>query len=373
MRWSGEWKAPIAKAEVQKRLRKALQQLQSAQKAAPQNEDLTLLLGLAAHYAYNVDTDGDRTYVLSLQAFQMARELNPNDTRPDWFAAVDQCQSLETLAGMKAMLRLEDRFGPSMPPDFWVDYAECAEVNRMPQHVLRALAHTDSSALPDGPLRDAMLHGAQNSLTASSATATYKVSQAWQHLATSPDTFTSFLCGMSIDVKKSWDVHLSDTKEGLCTVSISLPPLAGKEGSWSPTLFILSRPAQPGESLGDFRSTVEGKYHVTGPYHPACPVSSCLSDELVQSKAYPSEGGGRFLFTALAAAQPMFPGLKLETPAGPPSPTGSSLVYFTPNEILTRLPGTIYYGVLLDSTANLFPQASIEYENLMQHLRIDQP
>jgi hypothetical protein len=53
--WSPAWRFQRSKASVSSLLSKSLTELQRASNSAPKNEELLLLTGLVAHYAYNVD------------------------------------------------------------------------------------------------------------------------------------------------------------------------------------------------------------------------------------------------------------------------------------------------------------------------------
>ena len=55
--WSDQWHYDVAKTTVAIGLKQALEDLQKAMVSAPTNEELLLLTGLTAHYAYNLDVD----------------------------------------------------------------------------------------------------------------------------------------------------------------------------------------------------------------------------------------------------------------------------------------------------------------------------
>ena len=95
--WTNDWKHPIAKDEVAKRLEKDLDFLGAALQKHPDNAELALLTGLVAHYAYNVDVAD--SHDKAVFAFEAAQKLTPTDMRTTWFHADLLCQTKETEAG----------------------------------------------------------------------------------------------------------------------------------------------------------------------------------------------------------------------------------------------------------------------------------
>src|SRR5271157_822574 len=106
--WSNHWDYPTPKNEVESRLQADLSALQTAALAAPDNEDLLLLTGLAAHYAYNVDVES--AYDVAVDADEKAAMLAPDDYRPGWFLGIHQCAATETAKGMNNLLAVEQKF-----------------------------------------------------------------------------------------------------------------------------------------------------------------------------------------------------------------------------------------------------------------------
>src|SRR5689334_5005335 len=56
--WANDWRYPVPKSQVTSRLQSDLSQLQAAASTNRDNAELWLLLGLTAHYGYNVDIEG---------------------------------------------------------------------------------------------------------------------------------------------------------------------------------------------------------------------------------------------------------------------------------------------------------------------------
>jgi len=102
-----------------------------------------------------------------------------------------------------------------------------------------------------------------------------------------------------------------------------------------------------------------------------CPAQECLSFEFVKPGSYTAEGGGHALIRGLRRDAPEFPGLLLEEPAAPPSTEGGKATYFHPTERFERLPGTLFYGILLDCASSVFGKAKSDYETFLKSFQAE--
>ncbi len=161
--WTNDWKHPIAKDEVAKRLEKDLDFLGAALQKHPDNAELALLTGLVAHYAYNVDVAD--SHDKAVFAFEAAQKLTPTDMRTTWFHADLLCQTKETEAGARKFLDLESTHPwDQLPSAFWGDYMYCATVTNMPAHVLRAASYLEKLHAPNSQMRTFLTDNAKQTL-----------------------------------------------------------------------------------------------------------------------------------------------------------------------------------------------------------------
>jgi hypothetical protein len=64
--------------------------------------------------------------------------------------------------------------------------------------------------------------------------------------------------------------------------------------------------------------------------------------------------------------------LLFESPSGPPKPDASGgLKYYRPNQTKQRIPGKLYYLVLLDVAASIEEPALKDYEFFLQNLTVE--
>ncbi len=371
--WSPRWSFDTPKKQVASLLTSSLRDLESAGTAAPQNEELLLLTGIVAHFAYNVDVE--ETYNVAVQSFNKAKTIAPADYRADWFLALHQCQSNEARAGMELMLGVEERIPwKELPVDYWDDYISCSTNTLMPAHTLRALDHAmhlGESSSNYGSLAEI----AHNQYKSTDAETSYPARDAWRAAQEKEDVrFTSEICGMEFSAHGDWRMKIGDVAGGVCTTQIETGPYPGKSGASTPTLLVRTRMARPEETLDGFvRSMLKGRYALARATAVSyCPADRCLAFDIVDRSVYESEGGGHFLAVAFSGQAPDFPGLLFERPQGPPKgKAGGAVTYYRPEQKLHRLPGSLYSVVLLDSNASIFAKASADFEYLLRSIRLD--
>jgi hypothetical protein len=369
--WRAKWDFETPKQQVAAVLTSSLHDLQSAAAATPQNEEILLLAGIVAHFAYNVDVDD--TDDVAVESFNKAQKLAPTDYRARWFLGIHQCQTRETQAGMEQMLAVEAQTPwKELPLDFWDDYIGCSDLTLMPAHTLRALdramqvggSSSQYSSLVDRTRKRYILTDSETH---------YDLRKAWRGANENDSTrFTSELCGVEFSVPGKFRVGLSDVEKGVCTIQFETGPYPSKSGTSTPTLLVLTRVAKPQEMLEDFvRSILKARYPLARAIAaPSCLASRCLAFDIVDKDMYQSEGGGHLLVAAFAEEAPDFPGLLFERPSELPKGK-PGLTYYHPEERLHRLPGTLYSIVLLDSNASIFEKAAADFSYLVRSIRLD--
>jgi hypothetical protein len=188
-------------------------------------------------------------------------------------------------------------------------------------------------------------------------------------------TVTSYACGESFTTKESSPIDIPDVANGTCAVTISTEKYPVPHGGTSASFLILSQVAKPGETLETFsqRFLKNPRYsnRTAAPEIP-CPVSNCLSFEIVTDKLYKSEGGAHLLAIFFQSEQPNYPGIRYETPQ--PLPTigkSDQPTFFRAGEVLQRFPGTRYILVALDSNQEIYARSRADFDIFLKSLVID--
>jgi hypothetical protein len=371
--WSAKWNYDVPRKDVVSALNSALKQLTASAKAASDNHELQVLTGLVAHFAYNLDVKD--SHDSSVHFLQLAAQSDSSDIRSSWFLGALQCQTMELEQGMKRLLAIEGASDwQQLPVDFWDDYVACSEITLMPAHGLRAIDHAIQLGASPASM-NTVLDIESKRFKPSDAASAYPAKDAWEAENQGDDvTFTTRLCGVSFTAHGNWNSKIPDVQHGTCTAIFTPQEYPAKHGKSSPSVMLLARPAKDGEVLSEFvAGFLQGRYAVAKPTMLAyCPSTHCLSYEIVTDEMYQSEGGGHLLTVAFERDAPKYDGLIFERPMSPPK-TGDSKdpVYYHPDEVFHRLPGKMYYFVILDSNASIFALASKDFDFFLHSLRAE--
>lgn len=362
--WSNTWNYDVPKKEIVGQFTAALNKLTTASKAAPANQELLLLTGLVAHFAYNVDVES--AWDPAVKFLQEAAKNDSADYRANWFLGIHQCQATDNGPGMSKLLAVEASLPwQKLPIDFWNDYVTCSVVTMMPAHGLRAITRAVSLGAPAQSFT--RLADIENKrFLPSDGNASYTAKQAWSADKIGGDViFTSNLCGVAVTAHESWGADIEDVKGGQCAAIFSPPAYKSRLGKSSPSVMLLERGPKAGESLSDFAGTfTSGKYAGATPSNNYCPSVECLSFEIQLKDMYAEEGGAHLEAIAFERDMPAFDGLIYEHPASIQLDTKKKDVvqYFRPDEVYHRLPGKRYFLLLLDSNEDIFKSAKNDFD-----------
>ena len=370
--WTNDWKYPIAKDEVAKRLEKDLAVLTLACQSHSDNIELALLTGLVAHFAYNVDVPGSHDKAIA--AFEAARKLAPADIRGSWFHANLLCQTLEAKSGAEKFLAIEaSHQWDQLPGAFWIDYMYCATMTNMPAHVLRAESYLHELHAPDSDARKFLIETSSKRFDSYDPKKKYDSREVWYSSGTGADpSFTSTTCGVRLTARSDWTIEQLALGNGVCVAYFSTGPYQGTVRSLHPSVMLLARQPKPGESLADFvKLLTHGDTNET--FTPVrCPASTCLAVKGLQPGMYKSDGDGKGRTVAFERDEPQFPGLIFESPVGTPkTTTGSEPQFFHPSQTQQRIPGKLYYLVLLDTAASIEEPALKDFDFFLTNLAVE--
>jgi hypothetical protein len=369
--WHDQWKFDTPKSKVVDLLKASLTQLQKAASMAPENEELLLLTGLVAGYAYNVDIEG--SHDIATDALTKAHKLAPGDYRPEWFLGALQCQTRETVQGMEYFLSVERAVQwDQVSPGFWDDYLYCASVTIMPAHALRAGKYASVLSGKSSGLRDSLLDIARKRFILPDPTKTYSAKEVWQAENNGSLTiFTSTMFGVRLSSQGTWKLNIRDVQKGIGTAQFGPGPYKGNKGSLYPTILLLIRAPKEGETLSEFAKSLVPNAPLAPSASLFCPVQECLAFEVTSPGLYKEDGAGNAFVTVFARNSPEFPGLLFEEPLALPSEESGKTTFLRPDQRMHRLAGTLYYFVLLDSADSILPNAKIDYENFLKSLRVE--
>jgi hypothetical protein len=370
--WSNTWNYPVSKDDVASRLTKDLAFLNLALKNHPDNLELLLLTGLVAHYAYNLDVPGSHT--TSVDALSQAQKLAPSDVRGGWFTASLQCQTDETGPGVDEFLALESSHAwDQLPAAFWDDYMACAMITNMPAHTLRADSYLERLHAPGSQLRTTLADLARQRFDPFDPKKTYTLKEVWQGAAAGDATqFTSTTCGVRFEAHNDWSVQQLAFNNGSCVAIFSTGPYKATTRDLHPSILMLVQQPKAGEDLQTFfkKFLSNGAF---APFTPSrCPSTACLAMAGVQPGMYKADGDGHAHSVAFERDQPTFPGLIFESPTPLPKlDPNASTQAFRPAQTQQRIPGKLYYYVLVDTAASIEEPAMKDLDFFLQNLTVE--
>jgi hypothetical protein len=367
------WQFDIPRQQVADRLSKDLGFLVQAAKAHPENAELALLAGLVANYAHNLEVQ--HAYDTATGMLDLAAKLAPGDLRAGWFQSTLQCQSTEIEEGAKSFLALEATWARDrLPAAFWDDYMECALLSDMPAHVLRAASYLEKAHAPRSDRGQAYVEFARQRLVPFDPQKEYEPSAVW--LGAEPggneEVLTGASFGVQMKVHADWEKAGFQLKGDKGTTLFSTGPYAAKKGTLRPSILLLVKQAKPGQTLDDFAASF-GRDGTFVPYTPArCPAERCIAERGNQPGMYHENGDGHGRIVFFEREQPEFPGLVFESPSSLPHKEGKKgPETFTFAQIQQRMPGKLFYLVLLDTAASIKEPAMKDFDFFLQNLTVE--
>jgi hypothetical protein len=370
--WNSKWQFPIAKEEVATRLGKDLGFLAIALKSHPDNAELLLLTGLVAHYAYNLEIEFGHDTALSV--LTKAEKLAPSDVRVPWFRASLVCHTAQPKAGADEFLSIEASHAwDQLPVGFWLDYMECASLNGMPAHVLRAADHLDKLHAPSSEMRRFFPDVARKRFDPFDPKKNYEAKELWEgaNPGENPD-FTSTTCGVRLRAHGTWEINqIGLAKGGGCIAYFSTGPYKATTRNLSPSILLIVKQPEQNETLLDFTQRYsKGLFGIFTPSR--CPAAECVAQWGVQSGMYKKDGDGHGRIVVFERDQPEFPGLIFEAPLEMPKSDGSeSMKYYRPSQTQQRIPGKLYYLVMLDTAASIEEPAMKDFNFFLENLTVE--
>ncbi len=370
--WSNKWSFEIPKEEVATRLGKDLGFLTIALKSHPDNAELLLLTGLVASYAYNLDVDS--SHETAMRVLEQAQKLAPSDFRAPWFRAILRCQTMESKVGADEFLSIETSHAwEQLPVGFWLDYMGCASITNMPAHILRAADHLNKLNAPTSEMRRFFPDTARKRFEAFDAKKKYETKEVWySSMAGESWDYTCTTCGLRFRAQKDWSIEQLDVTNGSGVAIVATGPYQGTVNKLRPNILVMIQQPKENETIQEYskKFTKDGNYESFIPAH--CPAAACIAMKGVQPKMYKKDGDGHGRIIVFERDQPDFPGLIFETPREiPKAEDKEGLRYFRPNQTQQRIPGKLYYVVLLDTAASIEEPAMKDFDFFLENLTVE--
>ena len=157
-----------------------------------------------------------------------------------------------------------------------------------------------------------------------------------------------------------------------CIIIFSTSSYQGTVHQLIPNIALLIKQPEGNQTLQEFLKKYQKGTEIVSFTPSRCPSNACLAVKGVQPEMYSEDGGGHGRIVVFERDQPEFPGLIFESPWEMPKSDGTSEgKYFHPGQIQQRIPGKLYYLVLLDTAASIEEPAMKDLDFFLQNLTVE--
>jgi hypothetical protein len=250
---------------------------------------------------------------------------------------------------------------------------ECASVTNMPAHVLRANSYLAKLKAPISDEQTFLADVSQKRFDAFDPEKNYAPKEVWQADTTGTEiAFTNTTCGVRIYMQNDWTVDELQLAKGSCVADFSTGPYKDKASKMRPSILVMIQQPQNDETLEQYSKHFQEKGQFVSFKPDRCPSERCISVEGTRTGAYGKDGDGHGFMLFFERNQPEFPGLLFESPSQMPQSSGSTAAhYFRPSQTLQRIPGKLYYVVLLDTAASIEDPAMKDFDSFLTQLVVE--
>ena len=250
---------------------------------------------------------------------------------------------------------------------------ECSTVTNMPAHTLRAEDHLEKLNVAASDERSFLAGVSQKRFEPFDSKKDYVQKDVWGSEKTGDDiSFTSTSCGLRMHVQGDWSVDRLALAKESCVADFSLGPYKGTGSKMRPSILVMVQQPEKDETLEQYAKRFQTKGSFA-PFTPSrCPTSRCIAVKGSKPGAYGKDGDGHALMLIFERDQPAFPGLIFETPMQPAPCKGSTgVTYYRPDRTQQRIPGKLYYLVLLDTAASIEEPATKDFDLFLERLIVE--
>ncbi len=203
---------------------------------------------------------------------------------------------------------------------------------------------------------------------------TYDPKEVWHGTKTGEDiVLTGTSCGLRMHVRGDWKIKNLALEKGECAAYFGSGYYHAVSRNLGPGVIAVVKQPANNETLQDIFKKYITKADTYTTFTPSkCPVTSCTGMIATLKNMYGVDGDGKVTMVAFERVQPEFPRLIFEAPLELPKPDGGEGVkYYRPNQTQQRMPGKLYYLIMLDAAASIEEPAMKDFNFFLENLTVE--
>jgi hypothetical protein len=356
--WSPQWNYSISKDDLIHELRKNYSILMGYNS---QSVDLQLMMGMTAHYLYNLDDT--LYYNVAIRHFKEAIQ-NESDGRGQWMLGRHYALSGNIQEGFVMMDRAMNLLSEKNKTEFWNDYAMVSAMANMPVHAMMGMDQYREKVGKTSYFESQLGNTMKERILKMDPDSNFLKEQIW--FLKQSSNIDEYICnplGIKFYVDSTNEVIVYDYQRNQNAVLIKPPAIQGKMGiSVGMSVLMLMHPAKKdGQSLDDYMSLILKDFKNKSPTLLETKYGKLKAFEIKDPSLYPEMGGGHMWLVGLEREEPRYPGLIFEYPTQPNQEKNEQgMNYYHPSETIGRFPGKIQYLFLLDTCEEIY-EPSMEF------------
>jgi len=318
------------------------------------NLENTLLLGDVSSFLYNLN---ELTFLETAEKYyKKAIQLAPLDFRPYWFLGAFYAAANDPIHSIEFFRMAKIRLPKTEPVLFWEEFAAAANQAGMPTTCLYAMDKARSILGRPSEYEKTFGQSVRNTIYEVNSNRSYANKDLWSYTEQDVITFISRPLGVKINIDPEWELNISDFDKKTLLFSIAPPPVSNEDGQdRTYTMSITCKVTTEDDDLKAFVNSLVASNAEKTEIEFSAKYPNMVSYELIDPETNTDKGGSHKLLLGIKRKQPLYPGLELEQPQSDPSNKSNAK---------GRFAGTIYYGIMLETSEDIFQVAKRTFWDL---------
>ena len=318
--------------------------------------------GEISRFLYNLEEH--EYYEIGNNYFNLAREIDPKDYRPDWFQGFFKVQAARLSEGMTLMKPIAEQLNDHLPPYFWTDYAIASYISLMHWTSYDAYKKYKSFGIDDVDSLDSIYKEFESKIIMPKQNKKYEAKEIWEKI---PGTkyFISNMIAMRILEKENWDISFQGFNNGNTAVIIKPERYYGYNNQKVGTTIVslIATKQEKNNNLEEFLNTFIQDSFKVEKLDIELPYENFIAYELKDGTKYQDQGGGQFILIGFEKSKNNSSIMKLEVPGLLESSDDDK--FYQLSKIYDRFDENIFYVFMLDSCSAVYESSKNDFYNFI--------